>query len=488
MYQRPWIYRDHNATFFDFNSNKLVLAQNSDTPALPPGANPMAFAAYPFETTQQIGASLDYFNGDANNWGPRFGFAYRPFSDNKTVVRGGWGMYYSFWGAWFGPRNIQSNPPWGASNDFNSELPGSPTTPYLPDITFANPFPTSLASGVPEHPSLQVVDRNFRNQGTQQWNLTVERQVGGTWALRATYAGSQTHHLMLPYATNYNTPLEQQPNVPVQDQRPFQPWSSINYYTPAATSNFKQLQLEVQKQVSQGLSFRAEYDWTRALDNAGWYDQQNPWDLQAEYSNMQNQFRHRFLTYYVYELPVGHGKKWLGNSNALMDGVLGGWRVAGITTYHSGNPFTVSLERPSYFVGWLANRPDRVADASLYEGRQSASHDTVNGVQWFNTDAFSVPQPWTYGNASPRSVFGPGYGNWDLSLMKSFRLPMGEANRLEFKADFFNLPNHYNLGDPNNCIADTRPGDQGYADPSCGKIYYGVGAPRVVQLGLRLFF
>jgi hypothetical protein len=193
------------------------------------------------------------------------------------------------------------------------------------------------------------------------------------------------------------------------------------------------------------------------------------------------------LTYYVYELPVGRDRKWLGNTNAIVDGVLGGWRIAGITLYHSGDPFTVFLDNPGTFVGWLANRPDRVAGVPLYSGRQSG-HETVTGVQWFNTDAFSVPQPWTYGNASPRSVFGPGFGNWDFSVMKSFRLPKGESNRLEFKADFFNLPNHYNLGDPNNCIQDLRPGDEGYADPNCGKIFYGVGAPRLIQLGLRLFF
>ena len=491
MYQRPWTYRDHNATFFDFAKSSLVLAQNSDAPTLPAGANPATFAAYPFETTKSIGASLNYFNSDKNNWGPRFGFAYRPFSDNKTVVRGGWGVYYSFWADWYGLRNIQFNPPWGTTSVFESAFPGNGaiTAPYLPDITFTNPFPSTLVGGVSAHPSLSVVDRNFVNQATQQWNLTLERQMAENWSVRASYVGSQTHHLMMPFGTNYNTPLTQDPNstASFQDRRPFQPWSSINYYTPSGTANFNQLQLEVQKQVSQGLSFRAEYDWTRALDNAGWFDQQNPWDLRAEYSNLNNQFRHRFLTYYVYELPVGRGRKWLGNTNPVVDGVLGGWRISGITTYHSGDTLTVSFENPGTFVGWLATRPDRVAGASLYAGRQSG-HDTVTGVQWYNPNAFSVPQRYTYGNASPRSVFGPGFGNWDFSVMKDFRIPFGEATRLEFKADFFNIFNHYNLGDPNTCLADTRPGDEGFADDTCGKIYYGVGAPRLIQLGLRLLF
>ncbi|HEV2495067.1 MAG TPA: TonB-dependent receptor [Terriglobia bacterium] len=486
-YQRPWTYEAHNISFFDFADGKLVLPENSSTPTLPPGGNAARFAAYPFETTQQIGAPLNFFHSDKNNWAPRFGFAFRPFSDNKTVIRGGWGVYYSFWAAYYGPRNLASNPPWGESASFYTALPGSPTTPYLPDLTFANAFPSNLAGGVAGNPSVAAVDPNSQLPRTQQWNLTAERQVGESWSLRASYIGSQTHHLNSPDGIDANWPAAQQPNVELQQQRPLQPWSTITYYTPAGTADFNQLQLEVQKRVAQGLSMRAEYDWTRGLDNLGWYSRQNPLDLRAEYSNTYFQFRHRFLTYYVYALPVGRGRKWLGHSNAVVDGVLGGWQVSGITTYHSGDVLSPILENPGTLIGWLASYPDRVAGVPLYAGRQSG-HNTGpgGGVQWFNPNAFSVPQPYTYGNASPRSIFGPGFGNWDLSVMKSFRLPHGESKRLEFKADFFNLPNHYNLGDPNTGIPDTR--DNGPADPTAGRIYYGIGTPRLIQLGLRLLF
>jgi hypothetical protein len=169
--------------------------------------------------------------------------------------------------------------------------------------------------------------------------------------------------------------------------------------------------------------------------------------------------------------------------------VLGGWRVSGITTYHSGDPFGIYLEDPGTEDGtWLATLMDRVP-GSLYTGRQSG-HDTVNGVNWFNTNAFAAPQLYTWGNSSPNSVFGPGFGQWDLSVMKQFHLPRGETNRLEFKMDFINLPNHYNLGDPNNYIADTRDGGPDVADPTAGKIYGGANAyqPRLIQIELRLVF
>ncbi len=201
---------------------------------------------------------------------------------------------------------------------------------------------------------------------------------------------------------------------------------------------------------------------------------------------MNFQYRHIFQVYYVYDLPIGAGKRWLGGSNALVNGVLGGWRVSGITTYRSGRVLTVTQRIPGNKVGWLASYPDIVSGAATDAGRQS-SHDTVSGVQWISPDAFAPPQPWTYGNNQPRSLFGPGYSNWDLSVMKGWGMPyLGEAGRLEFKADFFNLANHYNLGDPDLTFPDVRDG--GSPSSTFGKIYGGYGPPRFIQVGLKLLF
>jgi hypothetical protein len=381
--------------------------------------------------------------------------------------------------------------PWGPNAGFSTQLPGNPTTPYLPDITLANPYPANLVQGEAANPSITVMDRDEPNPVSQQWNLTLERQVGENWSFRASYLGLQGHHLE-SFKANINKPAVQQPDVPDQQQLPFQPWGGIYWTDYRGTSSFHQLQLEAQKRLARGLMFRTEYDWSRNLTNvntnanAAGNGPQDPWDMRAEYSNEQFQYRHRFLAYYIYELPVGRGRKWLSNTNRFVDGVLGGWQVSGITTYHSGDALTPLFENPGTKIGWFATRPDRVP-GFLYAGRQSG-HDTVGGVQWFNTAAFAPPQPWTYGNASPFSIFGPGFGDWDVSVKKSFRLPGKETNRLEFKMDFFNLPNHYNLGDPNTAMADLRDG--GTPDYTSGKIYYGASGyqPRLIQVGLLLVF
>jgi Carboxypeptidase regulatory-like domain len=383
IFQRPWIYRYHNASFFDFKNNKLVLAQDSITPTLPPGADPRKFALYDYETTKAIGAWLDYLIGDKDNWGPRVGFAYRLTSDNRTVLRGGYGVYYAFLGDWYGYRNMQSNPPWGSTNSFPSKLPGSPTTGFLPDLTFANAFPTSQIAGVSENPNLEVVDGNLPNPITHQWNLTLERQVGDNWSFRGTYSGSASRHLTTAFNGGYdvNLPAVQQPNVPKQSQRPLQPWSSINYRTGTALTNFHQMQLEIQKRLAGGLMFRTEYDWSRDLTNGNPYTTpQNPHDLAANYGNDPLQYRHTFLIYYVYELPFGHRRRWLADANGFVQAVLGFWQVAGITRYHSGDPITVFMRDPGTKVGWLATWMDRVP-GNLYSGRQSRYSERRSMVQ-----------------------------------------------------------------------------------------------------------
>ncbi|HWQ54641.1 MAG TPA: TonB-dependent receptor [Bryobacteraceae bacterium] len=496
MYQTPWNWQNGYSTYWDPQKNVLALPQDSDTVQVPPvGANANMISAYKITTTKALGIPARYMIGDKNNWGPRVGFAYRPFSNSMTVFRAGYGVYYNFNPAFVGSRDDVLSPPWvgglggftGAN--YTSQIPGKPTTTFLPDITFADPFPSRLqiVSGVSPNPSVYSMQRDFKNPVVQQWNATLEHQFTPNWAARITYAGSQTHHLQWMFS-DFNVPNKQIPNVPIQQQRPYQPWSTIYSTRSGAVQNMNQLQLEATKRFSKGLIFQLEYAWTRSLDNAEYiYGPMNPNAPGLDYGNSTGIRRHVLVFNYVYELPFGRGRQFLSGMNKLADAVVGGWQVSGISTYQTGAPFSVGFQiPPSYASSWwsplgVTNRADLVANTSLYN--KGSGHDVVSGVPWFNTAAFAPPQPWTWGNSSRNMLFGPGSWNWDISASKSFYAR--ERFRLQFRADFLNAFNHFNLGGPSATIADTRDG--GTPILTSGKIYGGSGS-RVVQAGVHLSF
>ena len=485
MYQSPWQERDRNYTPLDFSNSKLVLLQDSPAPVAPPAAYANLLNVYPFETSKQAGWSRDYYIPNKTNWGPRFGFAWRPFGGSKTVLRGGYGMFYNFIGSELGTLEMTFNPPFRIGPTFSTNLPGTPPAAgYRPDLTFANPFPQSGGGGPASNPIIYETPRNYQNPRQQQWTLTLEQQIGPDWSVRASYVGSQVQHLFW-YAFNINQPAVQQPNVVLQNQRPFQPWANINYNASGGLQNFGQMQLALIKRFSHGFSAQFGYNWTRSLDDvpvAGGLN--NPWCYMCDYGNSDSVPRQRLAFNYIYELPFGSGHRWL-NGKGIADAVFGGWELAGITTYATGPPFSVSFNVPSNIVGWWGGRPDAVAGAGLYDSRNKGSHDVISGVPWFNTAAFSPPQKWVYGNAPRNNVYAPGSENWDISLMKTLYFKGEDGLRLQLRTDWFDAFNHFNLGGPGATIGDIRDG--GLPVATSGKIFGGSGS-RVIQLAVRVIF
>jgi hypothetical protein len=481
-YQSPWKLRDHTVTFYDPKTNQLALPQDSDKPTLPALASPVLFNAYKFTTTKALGLPLDYIAGDKNNYAPRVGFAYKLF--DSTVLRGGYGIYFNFHPLFIGSRTDNNNPPWGGTGlSYTSKLPGRVSEPFQPDLTFANPFPAaSQGSIVSANPTIYSMQQDFQMAAAQQWNLTLEHQVTRAWLARASYVGSKTDHVPF-YLSDLNLPAQQTPNVPVQQQRPYQPWAAINSTRSGGVQKMHQLQLEGMRRMAAGFSMQLEYSWTRSLDNVELTGQTNwnfPW---MDYGNSSYVRRHQLVANYIYELPFGKGKKFMANAPKLMDGVLGGWQVSGITSYATGNPFNVSFSVPTTYVGWFGGRADAIPGVDPY--LKGSGHDITTGIQYLNPAAFAPPKPWTYGNSSRNAYWGPGRGNWDISLTKGFAMPFRDNARLQLRAELLNAFNHFNLGNPGATIADTRDG--GTPIPTAGKITGGSGN-RVIQMGLKLHF
>ena len=490
MYQTPWHWQGDYSTYWDPATNRLALPQDSPTATFPAfGASPALFAAYNFTTTQALGGPKFYMIGDKNNFAPRLGIAYRIGSDNRTVIRAGYGVYYNFNPAFAGPRDDVLNPPWlssltgFASSTYSTQLPGAPTAPFMPDVTFANPFPSNLSTvaGAPLRPNLYYVQPDQKNAAAQQWNATLERQFTANWAARITYAGSQTHHIQWFFG-DFNVPTKQIPNTPTANQRPYQPWNTILSTRSGASQNFEQMQLEATRRFANGFTFQAEYAWTRSLDNADYSGgPMIPAYPGLDYGNSAGVRRHTLVFHYVWEVPFGRGKQFLPQAGRLMDAVVGGWQISGISNYVTGAPFSVTFAVPASFVGWWGGRADAIAGSNQYA--KGSGHDIVAGVPWFNTSAFAPPQPWQWGNAARNLLFGPGSWNWDISLAKNVRIV--ERARLQLRADFLNAFNHFNLGGPSAAIADTRDG--GIPIATSGKIFGGSGS-RIVQVGAKITF
>ena len=454
MVQTSWKERDKAQANLDFATGKLVIPGDK----LPPQASPRLASAYPIVTSAQAGLPDQVLDTDKDNFAPRFGFALRPFGNNKTVLRGGAGFFYNTLPVYIGFRQMGfSNPPFLLAETFEAS-PGS-----QPTLTLAQPFPG--AGAISPNPSITAVQRDIKNSLSQQWNLTLEREVASNLGVRVSYVGNKTSHLPW-YNRSINVPERQVPGA-LQPVRPYQPWSDILLLAGGGDSTLHQLQLEAVKRFSQGLSFQAEYSWNRSLDNVPIVGgPQDPYNNRADRGNSDQIRRHIFTVAYSYDLPFGPGRAF-ANSPGFVGKLIGGWQLSGITYLRTGQPFSVSFN--ATLPGWFSSRANLVSDPKLSRSERSIT-------KWFDPAAFAVPAPFTYGNSGRNLLFAPGDIVFDASILKDTKI--NERWRVQFRAEFFNMPNHPNLGGPGTNIS---------VPSTVGRIF-GFGDPRQIQFGLKVLF
>jgi carboxypeptidase family protein len=470
---------------FDRTTGSVVVP-NAAALALVPAAVRASLPNTPFVLATDIGLPEALRRTDKNNVNPRFGVAWRPFGDNKTVVRGGVGSY--------------TVPLYGSVNyslvaTVTSDVPvffNQPTANGFA-ITFPNVFPAALRAipGAGSQDFRRANQFDLSDPRTLQWSLTVERDLGGHTGLRVSYIGNKSDDIIVSPDLN-----QIQPNTrgyaALIGTRPFPDWNVIASRDNGAHSRYDGLQTEVTRRLSKGFTLDASYTIARQLSDAagavpGDFPAENGPSLLNTFRGPQDDYgplpftrRHRFVGTFLYELPFGRGRTYGGGMGRGLDMLAGGWDMSGILLFQSG-PFLT----PSFSGGdpggigadvrgfTSTTRPDQVADGNLGD-------PTVE--RYFNPAAFVIPANniGRFGNAAVGSLIGPNTKVFSMTVGKSVTI-VG-TSRLRFEAAFSNLFNVENLGLPNRNVGSSQFGlitSTQIVDQA---------APRTVQFSLRYTF
>jgi Carboxypeptidase regulatory-like domain/TonB dependent receptor len=471
--------RNNELGTFDLSTGALIVPKGVTAQLTPQLA-----AIIPVQATGTPGL----ISPDTNNFAPRIGLAYKV--SPKFVVRAGYGIFYG--GDEAGPYSNPSmgfNPPFFVSKNFNQPCGAASANPAtvdcsLPGIpTLSSGFPANSLTDPEPPPLLFSLDPKLVTPYMQQWHLSTQYELPSNTVFEVTYAGSRGLKQYIYLNGNQAEP-NPDPNLPFAPRRPLpQIDGGIGWFRSAGFSNYNSLQTRVEKRFSRGLTFLASYTWAHALDiasnadlgaqnNGDFRDFRNP---SQEYGNSDFDIRHRFVFSYLYELPIGHGKRMMGNASGALNQIVGGWQVGGITSVSTGNWFTITDDNGVANSDGNSQRPDLIGDPR-------GPHCEPN--TFFNTCAFADPPSGSFGNVSRNSVQGPGYQIWDFSVFKNF--PITERTKLEFRAEFFNVFNHPNLqfakSGPQNSINTTT-----FGTPQFGFLT-GARDPRQIQLALKLSF
>ena len=438
---------------FEGDGQNLVVAQNPAVQALFRG-EPRGFSEMHYNAIE-----------------PRFGIAYSV--DDKTVVRASSGVFHN---------RVTLND--------STLLGGNP--PFQPMVTVANgsadnPGGAGGAADLPFGNTAQDVVFNLPT--AYMWSAGVQRDVGFGVVIDVTYLGRRGS--FLPRERNINQLLpgtiQANPGVNIAALRPYKGYGAIRISENSGRSLYNSLQISAERRYSNGLKIGAAYTLGKSEDNGS--DKRNVvWNTfdDAGYWGPSNyDRRHVFNIGYIYDLPF-----WR-EQNTLLKNLLGGWQISGATFFRTGTPFSVVRTNDIAGVGDGAfGQPyNLVGDPKVSSPKFSNGSD--NNF-WFNPAAFAAPAAGTFGNAPRNLLYNPGQQQWDIALFKTFAL--GGVRKILFRAEFFNFPNHPNLGGTGAQLgaqSNQLTGNLGFADPTSatfGRLTTKTNDRRDIQLSIRFQF
>jgi len=477
-------------------------------------------------------------NEHFTDFSPRIGVAYR--WNEKTVLRAGWGKFVI-------PATLQfpESPVQAPNNYINNTITASLNNNQSPNVNIDNPFPTGIVGAPGRDPIYQQIflgsnvnalQQDEENGSTYQWNLAVQRQLPMGIVLEAAYAALHGMHLPMSVSINqipsnimaqaaadpacqpvitstcfltkqvanpfnrslFTQGVQQNATFSAnQLYRPFPQYGGISntgHYV--GVSNYNSLQMKLEKRFNQGGVLLGSYTFSKLMSNVesltSWLETagsaagpQDTTNLDAEYSLSGYDARQRLTVSYVYQLPFGSKQRFGGGATGVLEKLISGYGVNGVTTFQKGYPLGLSATPGNVGTYSLAGttRPNVIPGCNKkVDGPiQSRLYDigvNPNAKRYFNSACFTVPTPFTYGN-EPREdaqLRGPGIANYDLALFKDTHL--SERLVLQLRVESFNLFNRVQFGAPSTAIGST----------TVGSITSQVNDPRLLQLAGRINF
>jgi carboxypeptidase family protein len=403
---------------------------------------------------------------------PRVGFAYQPRGSGSLVVRGGFGLFFDTPAivpfldnssslaaasvANNGPIGVEGNPA-GTKPVSLLETDGYTIVKDQPIFTTGNN-------------NLFSVSQQFRPAYDLSYNLNVEKTLGGKVMLQVGYVGTQGRRLLSLIDIN---------QLPLGGvgPRPYPNFGVIDEIQSIGTSNFNSLQALLKTTSWHGITSQLSYAWGHSLDEVTQYVGALPQDstnFKGDYGNSDYDVRHHFNAFFLYDVPgSSRGPGWVSH----------GWQLNTNLTFRTGFPFTIHASSNTDGTGENGTRGVQVGDPFQGVSHALSNH---NPVQWINPNAYANPAQGSFGTVARNSVYAPGFGDVDFSVLKN--IPITERFRAQFRVEFFNLFNRVNLAPPSGTIG----GGFGQSSDTAGDFYgspgIGPGEPFNVQFALKILF
>ncbi len=452
---------------WDFNSGKFIVgaqpppacSPSRSAPCLPDPNHPYLRQYVTFTGAAKIRPD------DYKMFGPRFGFAYR--LQPTMVVRGGFGVFYDLQ-AGVTQQAQNASGAWPNTNLIRGININRPFIQALADDPFGGQDPR-LPAPTPETAQAFFYDPLFQNPYSLQWNMEVQKELMGRINLAVGYVGS--HSSRLPVGGSYNTALEPGPGA-VRPRALFPQAPVTNYDRSIGRGNYNGLQVKVEQRFAKGLSYLVAYTWSKAIDlaSSGQFgveslSLQDPYHPNPDRSVAGYDIPHNFSAAIIYQLPFGHGRRWL--NSGLGSRVLGNWQLNAIALLRSGQPYTPTMNVDVANIGANTTRPNLAGNPHLGRPKPEA---------WFNKSAYASPQVFHFGTAGRNQLRTDGFQNFDLSLFREDNLT--ERLKVQVRLEAFNALNHATFGIPQTT----------FTNPRFGQVSGTVSTARQIQLGLKVIF